>query len=186
MYTALNREFSTLESLKCGTLHTVDFHSTIKHNWSRNFCFLWKLGYVIWCLLGQTGERMFCWRRHMRGHVMFERINMTLKTVEGGPCIGSPCFTSLIFADDTLLLVHLAFVVTSQTVTCQRTSYNVPVASFLFHGLGKIDKISCFFFPPWINLLLLICEWCLLSGLGCCCWFWFVDLKMNWTADNKD
>jgi hypothetical protein len=33
---------------------------------------------------GDTGERMFCYSKHMKGHVMFRRnINMTPQTVGG-------------------------------------------------------------------------------------------------------
>lgn len=50
---------------------------------------------------------MFCWSRHVRGHMMFEkRISITQQTVDNtlvlvhlaGLCWPSPCWSSLIFA----------------------------------------------------------------------------------------
>ena len=52
-----------------------------------------------------TGERMFCDNRHVKGEMIFRRtVNMTPQTV--GPQI-LLCFTSLFFGDDMWVLVHL-------------------------------------------------------------------------------
>lgn len=94
--------------------------------WNRNFWFLWKLSCSTWCfsgsclvktdiwehiLLKQTQERMFCWDRHVRGHLMLcwsrhlrgcvmfrKNIQITSQTVRGCSCFGSPCNNLLLFA----------------------------------------------------------------------------------------
>jgi hypothetical protein len=49
-------------------------------------------------LLKQTHKRVFCWNRHLRGHMMFKTcIGRTPQTVTGCLCIPIPCWSSLSF-----------------------------------------------------------------------------------------
>jgi hypothetical protein len=83
------------------------------HKWNRVFLYLWKFNYIVWCFAdADTGERMFCRGRSMKGcwsgylkgcsaeadtrgnadvQMFRKNINMTPQTVGGGTAIGSPC-----------------------------------------------------------------------------------------------
>lgn len=117
------------------------------------------------------GHVVFCCSRRLRGRAMFRKnINRTPQTVGGHSCIGSPCHVPLVFADDALALVCLAFflIIASHDFIERNTLKN-----FWWHS-------GCFFLLPWdecrlveplgffwIELPLLIHVWCFVSVLDC-------------------
>jgi hypothetical protein len=115
------------------------------------------------------GERLFCYRKHMWGWVMFRmNINMTPKTVGAGALV--TLLPLLVFTHSTRALAPLTLhcwallVMTSSKETRQRTSCEVPVASFLlcrFRWLAS-STVS--------------------SGLNCPCWFVSGIYWVDWTA----
>jgi hypothetical protein len=75
---------------------------------SEKFWFLWKVNYVKYCFAGahkqkdvcfaeaDTGERVFSYSKHVKGHMMFRRnLNMTPQTVGARALVALLCLTSL-------------------------------------------------------------------------------------------
>jgi hypothetical protein len=103
-------------------------------------------------LLGQTGEGMFCWSKHMRGCMMFRKnITMTPQRVGGDSGIDSPCSVSKIFS------------------CCDFVEGNL-LKNFLWYSCGYFQRLR-----PMRRLPVS-------SGLNCHCWFVSGDCWVDWTA----
>ena len=118
-----------------------------------------------------TGERMFCYSKHMKGCMMFRRnLNMTPQTVSSSSRFGSPCSACLVFADDIHVLFHRTLHCLTSFMVLLRGKLTNDLVRILWllatsRDLGPIGELHSFF---WIELPL-IHVWSLPSRLGCIC-----------------
>jgi hypothetical protein len=133
-------------------------------------------------LLEHTGERMFCWSRHMKGPVMKEYNcdpTQSGMSSEHVVCFVLPCYSPLT-AGMYLFALHSCWdplvVMPLLRETLQRTALEVSAAPWLVSLVVSSGLIhSCWFRHgvcllrlDWTGLQLLIRIWC---------------LPRNWTAD---
>jgi hypothetical protein len=127
-----------------------------------------------------TGERMVCYSRHVKGWVTFRRnINMTPQTVGAGALV---CSASLRYSSLTAhmywftlhCIVELSWWWLDRNLT---KNFSWGSCSFLLLLWPRLVGEPCGFF--WIELPLLILVWYLLSGLVCSCWIVSGDCWMD-------
>jgi hypothetical protein len=150
-------------------------------------------------------ERMFCWSRHVRGHVMScwsghlrgcvmfgKSISRTQQTVKGHSCIGSHCNTLLVLVGLCQGMSHTGTPCNASWVfaclhwPCLSPLHKEKCAKELlviFQMLLAVSSDSCRFGSEphsfsWIKPLLLIHVWCLPITLD----YWFVFGVCYWTG----
>ena len=112
---------------------------------------------------------------------MFRRnINMTPKRVGAQAliCFVLPCYSLLMacmygFSLHCTVELHVWLHIENLTKNISRSSY------CHFCGLRPVGEPCSFF---WIELQLLICDWCLPSGLDYSCWFLGGIYQVVWTV----
>ena len=148
-------------------------------------------------ILKQTGERMFFWSRCTREDVLVKQtqvrecmvlrksINMNPQSVGRGSGIGLSCSSTLVFTDDAIGLPNTESFIFA---CCDFIEKSLP-ENFLWYSnsflwlqrtLSDPEEPLGFF---WIQLQLLILEWCLPGKLDWSCWFIFGGVLIGWTAD---
>jgi hypothetical protein len=127
-----------------------------------------------------TGERMSCYSRHVKGHVIVGRnINMTPQTV------GARALAHFALSCQSSLMAHVYWFalhcIELHLWWCQREKLTeehreVPVASCGFYsGLWTVDE-PCRFFRTELPL-----QSCVVSAEVCSCWFVRGGCWTDWT-----